>query len=202
MLIAAMDWVGAGTRFPALVSATDFNPAAWPDDGDRWLAWEVYRRARVVAHPTNPGHQLGACWCVRQAVEYAAALGYEYLVFLADDVLLRDPAAPADMVARLRAAGADYLTSYWASEEALSTQVFACRVAALCDARTRTHRIDPVAFAASGVILESYVYQLSRTFSWHVLIEGRDYLHTHDPAEFFAACERAGLPLATARGAT
>lgn len=86
MLIEAAKLYGT---YPILITATRFSIMDIPEEDERNLAWNIYKYATVVSLRENPGHQNGACWCIRMALEYADEMGYEYLFYSSDDVLIK-----------------------------------------------------------------------------------------------------------------
>jgi hypothetical protein len=186
MLSAAVDRADPGREHDALVTA--INWPLWACDEDvRMVAWQVHARCReVISYPAAQEHQTGACWCLRMAFEAAAAHGAEYLVHLADDVLLLTHTV-GQLVHAL--GPADYLGSGWGSPQTANTQVFVCRVSKFIDFGTRLFLVNPVEFAGCGLLLEGYLWHKMAARGLRVVIgeewaPGRLYFHSHDAAEF------------------
>ena len=147
-----------GSAYPLVVVATDCAAVQW--DG-----------VPVQSVAGNPGHQMGAAWCIRLALDYAAAHGYPYLFHLADDVAM-SLSEIANAVAVLRD-GWHYVGSNWAnSGGCLNTQVFGCRVASYCNS------FNPLAFGG-GYMLEEYFHNLTRDLGLPGAIRSIGYHHTH-----------------------
>src|SRR6185312_4318638 len=58
-------------------------------NSERDVLWRIFARPRVrlVTMAANPGHQVGAGWCIRLGLEAAAKTGYEFMVHMAEDIV-------------------------------------------------------------------------------------------------------------------
>lgn len=192
MLLAAIDHANPHGEYDVIVSAIAFDLWSLPHPDERMLAWQVYKRARIVTvYPQPQDHQHGACWCLRMATEAAAALGAQFLVHLADDVLLNQ--SPDKIVQAL--GDADYVGSNWESPDTLNTQVFACRVKAVADIAARRFVFDPVAL---NEICEHHLWLRLRAFGLKAHVKndwGASglYFHTHHVDAFREECLKRGI---------
>jgi len=187
MLDAAIERADPKRRHNIVVTAIN-----WPlwtcDENVRMIAWKLHARCReVISYPYNQDHQVGASWCLRMALEAAAAHGAEYLVHLADDVLLLTHTV--DELVNLLGAD-DYRGSGWDSQCTANTQVFVCRVARFVDFSRRLFLINPVEMAGCGQSLEGYLWHKMVANDLKVVISeewypGRLYFHSHDAGAFF-----------------
>ena len=193
MLIASIDHHNPDGRHDVIVSAIDFNLWTFRDEDERMLAWQVYRRARVVtSYPTQQDHQSGAYWALRMATEAAAAIEAEFLVVLAEDVLLtsHSPEALIELMG-----SADYIGSAWGDDCSLNTQVFACRVSAFANFATRRFVFDPC--ARTG-ICEHELWNRAHHLGLNLIRnESFRYFHSHNPDVFLteAAARGVSIPL-------
>lgn len=200
MLLAAIDVANPNHEHAVIVSAIGFDIWAMPTEEERMLAWQVYQRARIVTvlHRAED-HQHGAAWAIRMATEAAAAIGAEYLVHLAEDILLA-PDAIEYFVREL--SDSDYVGTWWGNtnHESVNTQLFACRVSAMADLQLRRFVVDP---ANCSPHVEGMLWRRMREYELRIKVgeaytyPGRSndslYFHSHDPEAFFAEYERRGF---------
>lgn len=207
MLIAAIDAANPNGEHDVIVSAISFDIWNMPEY-ERMLAWEVYKRARLVlSRNAAEGHQNGAAWSIRMATEGAAALGSEYLIHLAEDTLMI-PDFVEYFLEQLE--DTDYVGTYWLDTESLNTQVFGCRVKAFADLKKREF-LMPVegafylekqlyhAFKALGLRYKvgpktknAYSYPPSKKLSNDTpepACRSNFYFHTHDADKFKQKCK-------------
>lgn len=207
MLIAAIDAANPKGEHDVIVSAISFDIWNMPEY-ERMLAWEVYKRARLVlSRNAAEGHQNGAAWAIRMATEGAAALGAEYLIHLAEDTLMI-PDFVEYFVEQLE--DTDYVGTYWLDTESLNTQVFGCRVKVFADLKKREF-LMPVqgVFAIEKQLYHSfkslglrykvgpttknaYAYPPSKKLvndTPEPACRSNLYFHTHDADEFKQKCE-------------
>ena len=138
------------------------NVRSAPDCHERDVLWRVLRRVDYfIGVPENPGHQIGAALCIRQAIEAAHKWGAERLICTAEDVV------PSGVIAgegRLFGNAAsrildgleamDYCGERWGiARTELSAQFFACRPEALVGP------FNPADVTGAGCI-EAYLAQL------------------------------------------
>jgi hypothetical protein len=146
------------------------------DDYSRDVLWRLYaRHVPIVSSVSNPGHQHGAAFCVRMALEYAGKCGYDNLVVTAEDVLPR-PRAVDEMLNALLVH--DYAGEAWGvNRDEANAQFFACRTQALVPAW------DHCKACAHGGWIERYLRHLleGHPCRW---FDKSLYRHTHDKAEW------------------
>lgn len=194
MLLAAIDNVTRQGQFDVIVSAIGFDPWTMPSEDERMLALEVYRRARVVvSRQPVESHQRGAMWVIRMAMETAAAIGAEYLLHMAEDVLLHEGTAQR-LLGHLQEH--DYVGSHWGDERSLNTQVFGCRVSSFVDLASRRFVVDPVAMREicehhMGNRVRDHNLRWKVLEDWNIASDER-YFHSHHPTQFRAEVERRG----------
>jgi hypothetical protein len=118
--------------WPLFVSMTGFagfeTTDAAPHNNERDVLWRIFSRPRVrlITMAANPGHQVGAAWCIWLGAQAAAKLGIDYMIHTAEDIVPR-PGAMQQMVRQLEE-GATYVGEVWhTTPPGLSTQFFACR---------------------------------------------------------------------------
>jgi hypothetical protein len=167
---------------PVFVSMTGFT--GWPEvensatSNERDVLWRIFGRPRVrfVTMAANPGHQVGAAWCIRLGLEAAGKLGYAYMIHTAEDVV---PSRDALLVIRqwLEVNGSSYVGEHWGVDEGrdeCSSQFFGCDVGKLCGP------FDPPAVSGHGH-LEAYLRHLLPTgCAWVRAM----YRSTHDFSEW------------------
>lgn len=120
---------------------------------ERDVLWRIFDRPRVrlVTMAANPGHQVGAAWCIRLGLEAAAKTGIDYLLHTAEDVVPSPTFVTEAM--RFLEQGARYVGEEWGEERnQLNSQFFACRTHALCGT------FDPCQVGGIGC-LEAYLRQ-------------------------------------------
>lgn len=156
------------------VSVTGFQ--GWPevDAGrERDALWRAFGRSRFVTMVANPGHQVGAAWCIRLGLEAAGKLGYDYMLHTAEDVI-PGPGVLGEMVDALK--DAEYAGEAWGPERnELNTQFFACRVPYLAGV------FDPTKVPEHGHI-EKYMAALLTQRK--KCLRQFPYAHTHDYADW------------------
>lgn len=184
-LIKCMDFINEGpTKYPLLVSATNFS-IDHPWEEERILGWEVYKRAAVISTKNNPGHQLGACWTIRYAMEYASVMNYKYLFFTADDILFSNIDVVDKVINKMKTNDLGYLGARWGNSPiTLSTQVFCVKIEDFVDVSKRKFIFNPVVFGGRGSILEEYMFDIvARNHIKHEVAPGICYTHTHHTDE-------------------
>lgn len=210
MLIAAIDAANPKGEHDVIVSAISFDIWNMPEY-ERMLAWEVYKRARLVlSRNAVEEHQNGAAWAIRMATEGAAALGCEYLIHLAEDVLMANDFVEY-FVKHLQ--DVDYVGTYWKDKESLNTQVFACKVKSFADLASRRF-IMPVEVNFN---IEATLYKNLASMGLKYKVGANDdnifaypesrilpheghigdsllYFHSHDADEFKEECRKRGVP--------
>lgn len=215
MLIAAIDCANPNGKHNVIVSAIGLDP--WSMSlPERKYALEVYKRSTaVLSKNSNLGHQDGAATAIRMATEYSSVAGIEYMIHMAEDVMM----APdfVDYFVR-QLADADYVGSHWIMKGiekrpySLNTQVFGCRPDKFADMKKEL-------FVMPFYVKEIEIEMLSRIkgmgLRWKVgatpenlllYPEGRTipypesrgdgptlYEHTHDPAIFRQWTEARGV---------
>jgi hypothetical protein len=201
MLIAAIDCANPHDKYDVIVSAIGFNYGNM-SKSERMLALEVHKRATIVVTRRNSqSHQIGAAIAIQMALEAATALNAEYLIHMAEDVIMCDP----DFVEYFKKhlSDCDYVGSNWFTrdpEKTLNTQVFGCRVSSFEDV-----------FPCSIIEIEHQLYQsvISKGLRYkigeelysfpeckfipHVESENKMYYHTHDPDEFMQIIENRNI---------
>lgn len=183
-------------ELPIFVSITGFrgfeSVLAAPGNQERDVLWRIFSRpyVRLITMADNPGHQVGAAWCIRLGLEAAHKLHYDYMIQTAEDVV-PTRGAIEQMIGQLQR-GAEFISEEWGeAHEDCSAQFFACRT------RFLGAKFDPCAVNAHGHI-ERYL---------RVLLEGKRvvkpggcglqwgtiYRTTHDMAQWqrWAQEERA-----------
>jgi hypothetical protein len=183
-LLACMDNINPENKYPLLVSSTKYT-IDLPEEDERMINWQIYKKAAIISTRENPGHQRGACWIIRYAMEYAGFMGYEYMFFTADDVLFKNKNVVENSVKLMRERDLGYLGSDWQGEKALNTQVFCIRVSDFVDVVGRKFLINPIVFAGRGTCLEHYMYHIVTSHGINYEINNTeisytDYIHTHD----------------------
>jgi hypothetical protein len=127
-------WWLKHTPWPLFVSMTGFR--GWPEVPnapgyfERDVLWRCFGRERVrfVPMAANPGHQVGAAWCIRLGLEAAGKLGYDYLIHTAEDVLPYKW-APRELIGLLNQTEAEFVDERWGvNRDECNAQFFACRV--------------------------------------------------------------------------
>lgn len=172
--LAFRELASRGHRPSLIVSATGFK--GWPEvesGEERNALWQVLGAAYFVSMAANPGHQVGAAWCIRLGIEAATHLGFDGMIHTAEDVI-PEPEVLARMVERL-ARGCEYVGEAWGPDrKELNCQFFGCRPQ---DMMPRDW--DPTQLPRHGCI-ERYMAHF---------LEGRptcrerfEYAHTHDYA--------------------
>lgn len=210
MLIAAIDNANPNGEYAVIVSAIGFDIWSIPSEDERMLAWEVYRKADVVTVKNSPeDHQHGASRSIRMATEAAAAIKTEYLIHIAEDILLR-PGAVDYFVKHLQQC--DYVGSWWGNtdHQSVNTQIFGCRVSSFADLYTRRFVVDPtspvphVEGQVWGGICRYGLSICADESSWGFKDIAWDdlFFHSHDPEEFFDECRRIGVPITENLGCT
>lgn len=191
MLNAAIERADSQRNHDVVVTAIDWP--LWKCNEDiRMIAWKIHARCReILSYPDAQDHQVGASWCLRMSMEAAAAHGAEFLVHLADDVLLLSHNVD-EMIQAL--GSADYIGSNWGLPQAANSQVFACRVARFVDFQKRFFLINPIEFSGCGNILEGYLWHKMNEHGLDFIISeewapGRLYYHSHDVEEFLQKAE-------------
>jgi hypothetical protein len=155
------------TGFPGImevpISATDYS---------RDVLWRVYARGvPVVSSAANPGHQHGAAFTIRMALEYAGKCDFGHLIVTAEDVMPR-PGAVGRMLDALEQ-GADYAGEIWGvHRDEANAQFWACRVQALVPAWDHCR-------ATERGWIERYLKHLLRGRPCRWFAESL-YQHTHD----------------------
>lgn len=200
MLIAAIDAANAQGTCDVIVTALGFDIWKMPTDEERILAWEVYKKARIViVRNHTEDHQHGAAWAIRMAMESAAAIGAEYLIHLAEDILMA-PDAIEYFTEELE--GYDYVGTWWGNTEfqSLNTQLFACRVSAFADLQLRRFVVDPL---NCWPHVEGMLWRRMNEFGLRFKVGvpydfpkrtlSEVYFHTHDPNTFFEEFHRRGF---------
>lgn len=159
--------VVTATGLPAMLQVTA--------PGERDVMWAVLDRAIILAHPDNPGHQVGASIALRQGLEAAGYWGYPLYLHTAEDILPW-PGSVEKLLAALDG-GSDYAGYCWT--DMLNCQFFGCRTAALAGC-----------FDMEGVRnfpgLEHYLHHLLKDRPKSVSGDGGrgHYLTTHDWRQF------------------
>lgn len=214
MLIAAIDCANPKGEHDVIVSAIGFDP--WKMSlPERAYALEVYKRSTVLSKNEKLGHQEGASTSIRMATEYASLAGYEYLIHMAEDVVM----APDFVDYFLRnLADADYVGAHWFMKDlykrpySLNTQVFGCRPNRFADL---SKNIFIMPFQAKEIEMEMFSNIQKFGLRWKVgatpenlllFPEGRSipypeargnspalYEHTHNPTEFRKWVENRGV---------
>lgn len=172
--------------WPIIVGATSFpgilRIETTPDEPEREYIWDVFKLARIVSIPGNPGHQSGACWSIRMGVEAASKLGIDYLIHTAEDVV-PNPGICREMVAQMQREGSDYCGEPWGhNHDELNAQFFGCRVewfATYFDGA-----------GVGGQWTERYMADLVYGHNRKTSLIERVYLHTHDADEHRGLIER------------
>ncbi len=175
MLADAVDYLHHETGWPIVVVADGFRGhCPWEanyDVGEVSLLWDLWRKARWVTIPENPGHLGGANWIIRAAVEAAHCLGHDVILHTCEDVIPYRGVC-RQIVDRLVTEKSVYVGEPW-KDGAVSTQFFAADVAFLYE--------NFEARPASGILVEPYL--LSILAGKMTGTVGRGYHHTHTPAE-------------------
>lgn len=162
--------------WPIYVSITGFR--GWPSveisaaNPERDVLWKVFHhpRVRFVTMDNNPGHQVGAAWCIRLGLEAAGKGDYSYMIHTAEDVVPH--AGALDGIAFQLAAGAEYVGEVWGEgKDELNSQFFGCRTGHL------GALFDPPQVRAHGHV-ERYLRKLLRDDQ--VCFIERLYRTTHD----------------------
>jgi predicted O-methyltransferase YrrM len=183
-------------KYPLIISAIQFFTNL-RDDEERILSWEIHKRAKIITTAENPGHQPGAAWTIRLALEYAVAMGFEYLFFSADDIIFYNPDKVERTLARMKEQNLGYIGTVWEVQESLNAQVFCIRVK---DYASDLNNIlfNAVDFHASRAPIEHYFYRITvknkikyEALSYHS--RENDHLHSHNPREILAICRRMNL---------
>jgi hypothetical protein len=164
---------------------------------ERDVLWRIYPKiAAFVTSATNPGHQQGAALTIWQGLEYAAYIGYDYLVHTAEDILPHHEAI-VEMVRAVQSLGYSYAGEQWGhgqdwskegygfpmwwDEDAcpegreLDSQFFACRVADLVNV------FDVGQLRDDGYLERCLGRWLQGKKCWYSHNRSRT---THDPEEF------------------
>jgi hypothetical protein len=175
MLLTAMRMVNPRGEYPMLVSAVALS--------DEESVQEVRRKATVISTANNPGHQAGAAEAMYAAIEWAASQQFDYLVYLAEDILfwIRDPVER--MVEALRSSGACYLGSPWITLDEISTVVLCCRPAVLCrdgvcvfrDSQPHTGHLEEHVLRRLQALRLPYLHSGPHSL---------EYCHEHRPRQF------------------
>ena len=156
---------------PVMVSMTGF--LGWPEvpaGRERDALWRANKMARFVTMAANPGHQVGASWCIRLGLEAAGKLGYDCLVHTAEDVVPHK--GVIEQMLHDLEEGAEYAGARWGiHQDEANAQFFACRVPYLAGIW------DPTAIPRHDHI-ERYLMDLleGKKICW----TGTWYRHTHD----------------------
>lgn len=165
-----------GYSFDLFVSITGFP--GWTEIAagrERDALWRTFKYARFVTMNPNPGHQVGAAWCIRLGLEVAGKLGYDCLIHAAEDVI-PGPGVLREMVKVLAESDYEYVGEAWGPErDELNTQFFACKVPWLAG------NFDPTKVPAHGHI-ERYMATLLRQRK--VYRRPFAYAHTHDYSDW------------------
>ncbi len=173
------------TGLPVVVSMTGWpgllNVNVSPDNLERDVMWRVYAKTRFVTVKQDMPHQLGAAWNIRQGLEFAAKMGYDYMIHTAEDVVPH-PGKIQEMVGHLER-GVHYVCSDWSSDRAdeLNTEFFGCRVHPLVN--------DFNPYLLGGGLVERYLYDLLRGKRLH-LYKQRPYDTSHDYDQWLAMLSR------------
>ncbi len=176
MLLTAIKNINPDNEFDVLVSANKFSIMDIANDTERYHIWKVVKLATVLSMRENHGHQMGQAWAIRQAIEYAKTIGYEYLFWSAEDILYDDPFIVRNSIIFLRN-GASYIGRYWGNPSELNCQVFGCRVSVMYNL------FKPQDFAHRGGIIEAYMSDVLRNEP--KVIQGINHHHEHNPSRFF-----------------
>jgi hypothetical protein len=119
----------------------------------------------------NPGHQYGACWTIRMAIEAASKMGMDYLIHTAEDLVVRPGLLP-ELVKQMERESSDYIGERWGTnKDELNSQFFGCRIG-----------VFATIFDGAGLgdrWNERYMADLMR--NRRISEIDRVYLHTHDP---------------------
>lgn len=183
-LLACMDNTNPTNKHPMLITATKFSIDN-RDEDERVASWELIKRATVISTPYNPGHQHGACWTIRYAMEYAGYMGYDYMFYTADDILFEDPDIVDKIINRMTENNLGYIGSTWGGTADLSTQVFGIKVSDFVNIQERKFIFNPIVFASLGVLLEQYMYSVVKAYKINYEIYNMQYHHHHHPHEIF-----------------
>ncbi len=164
--------------FPkVIVSATGFpgicHVEVSPGNLERDVMWRIFGRVPIVGMPQNPSHQEGAAWCIRQGLEYAGKLGYDYMIHTAEDIMPHR--GTLTKLAGMLDEGYEYVGERWGTSD-LNTQFFACRVQSLVGIW------DPGQVMPSAGYVERYMAHCCVGKSLGLI--GRIYDHTHDFSEW------------------
>lgn len=184
MLRVAMRCADPSGAYRKLVSAVGAFGGATEGDEAAAIAADIVREASVVAIPANPGHHHGSSAAIRNAVEYAVANGFTFMVYLAEDIACLEMDMPGRLVGRLVREGLDYIAQPWGSHDEISTQVFACRVDRMlgqdgrCFVRWR------------GGLSEAEVLSDLRRRDLRVAFDRQHFYSTHHPRQFWPVAER------------
>jgi len=215
MLIGAIDCANQNNQCDVIVSALNFDP--WNmSDLERNYALEVYKRSNIILSKNGfHEHQDGAASSIRMATEYAAAKGYEYLIHLAEDVVMASDFIEY-FVRHLE--DSDYVGAHWIMPDArhiknsLTAQVFGCRPLKFADFN-KNKFVMP--YKVSVIEIEMLSNINAMKLKWKVgateknltaYPEGRTipypqcrgdgptmYEHSHNPAEFRKMVEARGV---------
>ncbi len=192
MLLASIDLANPKGEHPIIIAANNLDIWALPQK-ERSLVWEVHKRATIVTcRNKSDGHFTGACWAPRMATEAAAAIGADRLLFLAEDILLNQPAT-----AILDEMGDDdYIGSGWGDDHSLSVQMFGCRVRSFANLQTGRFVFDPPFNIAGEWLLFQRLMDLGIPWK-RIKIEERclHYYHNHDPDTFLSCAKERGASI-------
>jgi hypothetical protein len=187
-LMACMDNVNNDNKYPMLVSATKFSIDN-RNENERMLSWELLKKATVISTNDNPGHQQGACWTVRYAMEFAGYMGYDYMFYTADDIVFDNPTVVEDTITTMIENELGYIGSTWGGGGDLSTQIFGIKVSDFVDIEKRMFLFNPIVFISHGSLLEQYMFHVIKNYGIKHKIYKIRYFHNHNPEEVLNAAK-------------
>ncbi len=169
------------TQLPVVVTLTGFPGLCHvPPGRERDALWRTFVRSRFVSSPYDLPHQKGAAITIRQALEFARHMRYDYLIHTAEDVVPRHDSIPY-MLERLDE-GWDYVGEVWGeNDDQLESRFFACRVNALLQ------NFNPLALLdVGGTPIERYLANIlaMKRVCREKRQNGASYHHSHDPDEW------------------
>jgi len=172
MLRAARRRHNPDSRYREILSAV-----ALQDDVPNDLA----RAMTIVNIDAEPGWQQGAMDAIRQALETAATLAADWLLFTAEDILPLSLDFVSSLVATAQEHEADWCGQHHSS--GICTQVFAARVASFVDARGACIIPPKPGHGGCETFILNWLRESGR--SWHFAPSKR-YAHERDLAAMAA----------------
>ncbi len=197
MLSASIERLNSADKFTTVVSAIKLTMSEREDRDLQRSLFRLLPVTRIVTTIFDYPHQDGAARSIYQGLLACDALGAEWMFFTAEDVIFEDVNAVSYWVGEAQRAQVDVLSRPFLDDvgiKALGTQAFVCRIRSLLGPDAESHVFHPSFFDAGAYngVEHYFVQTLINHHIPYLRTWDFDYIHAHDPVQFFEIYDRLG----------